>query len=327
MVLQFKSILDLLKAFPTEQACIDHLTTLRWNGTIISPFDADSTVYVCKGNKYKCKSTGKYFNVRTGTIFEDTKMPLQKWFMALYIFSSHKKGISSHQLSRDLDITQKSAWFLLHRLRYAFEHPSFRAIVGGDGAPVQADETYIGGKEGNKHQSSYSKRVKADLKRENDKLGIHTAANKGRSTETKTPVLGIISQGVVIAKPAPDTKSETLKAFINWNVVKGATLVTDEYQGYVKLGRDYTHETIQHKMGEYVRKGFHTNSIEGFWSQMKRGIYGIYHHVSATHLNAYCDEFTYRYNTRSFTTQNRFDMILTNVSGRRLTYETLINKA
>ncbi|MBS1684124.1 MAG: IS1595 family transposase [Bacteroidetes bacterium] len=326
MVLQFKSILDLLKAFPTEQACIDHLTKLRWNGNVVSPFDADSTVYVCKGNKYKCKSTGKYFNVRTATIFEDTKMPLQKWFMALYIFSSHKKGISSHQLSRDLDITQKSAWFLLHRLRYAFEHPAFRAIVGGDGEPVQADETFIGGKEGNKHQSAFTKRQKANEKRENDKLGIHTASNRGRSVETKTPVLGIISRGVVIASAAPDTKSETLKAFINWNVVKGATLVTDEYHGYTKLGRDYTHETIQHKMGEYVRNGFHTNSIEGFWSQMKRGIYGIYHHVSATHLNAYCDEFTYRYNTRSFTTQHRFDMILTNVSGRRLTYETLTTK-
>jgi hypothetical protein len=327
MVFQFKSILDLLKAFPTEQACIDHLAQLRWNGNVISPFDKDSTVYTCKGNKYKCKSTGKYFNVRTATIFEDTKMPLQKWFMALYIFSSHKKGISSHQLSRDLDITQKSAWFLLHRLRYAFNHPAFRAILGGDGEIVQADETFIGGKESNKHKSAYAKRKKVDANRELAKQGIEPVKNMGRSVETKTPVLGVLAHGIVIAAPAPDTKAETLKVFLNWNVIKGATLVTDEWHGYTKPGRDYNHETISHSMGEYVRANFHTNSIEGFWSQMKRGIYGIYHHVSTTHLNSYCDEFTYRYNTRSFTTQNRFDMILTNVAGKRLTYETLISKS
>jgi len=326
MVFQFKSILDLLKAFPTEQSCIDHLTNIRWNGNVISPFDETSKVYKCAGNKYKCVNTGKYFNVRTASIFEDTKMPLQKWFMALYIFSSHKKGISSHQLARDLDITQKSAWFLLHRLREAFAHPAFRAIVGGDGENVQVDETFIGGKEANKHKSAYSKRVKADQKRENDKLGIQTISNQGRSTETKTPVLGLIANGVAMTYVAQDTKGETLKAFINWNVIKGTTVVTDEYSGYKGLENDFIHETISHRMGEYVRNSFHTNSIEGFWSQMKRGIYGIYHHVSPTHLNSYCDEFTYRYNTRSFTTQNRFDMILSNVSGKRLTYDTLINR-
>lgn len=119
MLPEFQSILELTTTFPTEVSCIEHLETIRWNGNVVSPFDATSKVYKCAGNKYKCKNTGKYFNVRTATIFEDTKMPLQKWFMALYIFSSHKKGISSHQLARDLDITQKSAWFVLHRLRYA----------------------------------------------------------------------------------------------------------------------------------------------------------------------------------------------------------------
>src|SRR5205085_8278913 len=110
---------DLIKAFPNEQACINHLEALRWNGNVVSPFDELSKVYKCPKNRYKCRESNKYFNVRTGTIFEDTKLPLQKWFMALYIFSSHKKGISSHQLAIDLAIIQKSARFVLHRLRYA----------------------------------------------------------------------------------------------------------------------------------------------------------------------------------------------------------------
>lgn len=123
MLPEFKSIFDLLKTFPTEQTCIDHLEKLRWEGNVVSPFDEDSKVYKCAGNKYKCKNTGKYFNVRTNTIFDNTKIPLQKWFLALYVFSSPKKGISSHQLAKDISVTQKSAWFLLHRLRYAFDHP------------------------------------------------------------------------------------------------------------------------------------------------------------------------------------------------------------
>ena len=143
MLPEFKSIFDLLKAFPTEQDCINHLETIRWNGVVVSPFDETSKVYKCANNKYKCKNTGKYFNVRTNTIFDNTKIELQKWFLALYVFSSHKKGISSHQLARDISVTQKSAWFLLHRLRYAFEHPNFQAVLGGNDA-VEIDETFIG---------------------------------------------------------------------------------------------------------------------------------------------------------------------------------------
>ena len=116
----FKSILDLLKAFPDEQTCIDHLTELRWNGNIVSPFDPDSKVYLCNGNKYKCKNTGKYFNVRTGTLFDNTKIELQKWFMAIYLIADHSKAISSVQLSKDLDVTQKTAWFMLQRIRNCF---------------------------------------------------------------------------------------------------------------------------------------------------------------------------------------------------------------
>ncbi len=135
-----KSIFELLKVFPNEQACIDYLEIIRWEGNPVSPFDAESKVYKCINNRYKCKNTGKYFNVKVGTIFEDTKIPLQKWFMALNTFSSHKKGISSYQLAKDLSVTQKTAWFMLHRLHYAFNHPVYKAELETE---VELDENVM----------------------------------------------------------------------------------------------------------------------------------------------------------------------------------------
>ena len=319
MIATFKSIFDLIKAFPDEQTCINHLEQLRWNGNVVSPFDSTSKVYKCKGNKYRCKNTGKYFNVRTETIFEDTKLPLQKWFMALYIFSSHKKGISSHQLAKDLSITQKTAWFVLHRLRYAFEHPAFKAIVG-DSGPTQVDETFIGGKESNKHKSRFALAEKREQKK------LHPVKNMGRSTKQKTAVVGMLEGGKVIANVVPNTKAIVLQKFVREYVKSGSVVVTDEWKGYVTLSKDYQHKTVRHSMHQYIYGGYHTNGIENFWSQLKRGVYGIYHHVNPEHLQAYVDEFTLRFNTRTYTTANRFDLILSNIAGKRLTYETLINR-
>ena len=166
----FKSILDLVKSFPDEQTCINHLETLRWNGNVVSPFDESSKVYNCKGNKYRCKNTGKYFNVKTNTIFDNTKLGLQKWFLAIYIVTSHKKGISSLQLGRDLDITQKSAWFMLQRIRKCFGIENENELDN----EVEADETYIGGKNKNRH--SYKK----------------VENSQGRSSKDKTPVVGMV---------------------------------------------------------------------------------------------------------------------------------------
>ena len=299
----FKSILDLIKAFPDEQTCINHLETLRWNGNVVSPFDDGSKVYNCKGNKYRCKNTGKYFNVKTNTIFDNTKLGLQKWFLAIYIVTSHKKGISSLQLSRDLDITQKSAWFMLQRIRKCF------GIENGNELDneVEADETYIGGKNKNRH--SYKK----------------IEGSQGRSSKDKTPVVGMVErEGKLNAKAVENVQHATLSSEIISNVKESAKLYTDEWLGYKGLERIYDHSIVKHSQSEYVNGRIHTNTIEGFWSILKRGIVGIYHFTSKKHLQMYVDEFVFRYNTRNRTTQNRFNLLLSNLENK-ITYKTLIN--
>lgn len=309
MLQEFKSILDLIKAFPTEEACILHLETLRWDGNVVSPFDETSKVYKCKGFKYKCKNTGKYFNVRTNTIFDNTKIPLQKWFLALYIFSSHKKGISSHQLAKDITVTQKSAWFMLHRLRYAFEHPIFQAELGNDSGNVEIDETFIGGKNKNRH---------ADKKVPN---------SQGRSVKDKTPVLGMIERGGnVIATVVPDTSAKSIVPIINETIKAGANVYTDEWHAYNNLGQNFNHGRVNHGAKQYVNYMASTNSIECFWSHLKRGIDGIYHWASKKHLQSYVDEYALRFNTRTMTTNIRFNLVLTSANDRRLTYKALIKE-
>ena len=298
----FKSILELLKEFSNEQICIDHLTELRWDGDVVSPFDSSSKVYNCKGNKYRCKNTGKYFNVRTGTMFDNTKIPLQKWFLAIWIVTSHKKGISSVQLSKDIDVTQKSAWFMLQRIRNCFGIENNNELDN----EVECDETYVGGKNKNRH---------ADKK---------VANSQGRSTKDKAPVFGMVERnGKLNAKKVDDTKARTLTNEIIQVVKETATMYTDEYLGYSSLKRIYDHAFVKHNSGEYVNGRIHTNTIEGFWSLLKRGIFGIYHFTSKKHLQMYVDEFVFRYNTREQKESERFNLLLAN-SNYRLTYKELI---
>jgi transposase-like protein len=304
MLPEFKSIFDLLKAFPTEQACIDHLEDLRWEGIVVSPFDESSKVYKCAGNKYKCKNTGKYFNVRTNTIFDNTKIPLQKWFLALYVFSSHKKGISSHQLAKDISVTQKSAWFLLHRLRYAFDHPNFKQTVGNI---VEIDECGVGGE-------SYNKHSKKKLKN-----------TEGATISSKTSVIGLKERGGnVIAKVIEDRTKDTLLPIVHKTVEPNSVIMTDEYSAYNDLSKHFQHHTVNHSAKQYVNAMAHTNGIENFWSHLKRGIDGIYHSVSKGHLQSYVDEFTLRFNTRKLDTQSRFNLVLSGVTDKKLTYKELI---
>jgi transposase-like protein len=255
MMTEFKSMIELVHKFRTEQDCIKHLETIRWAGNVVSPFDETSKVYICKGNKYKCKNTNKYFNVRTATIFEDTKIPLQKWFCTLYLFSA--QGISSHQLARDLNITQKTAWFVLHRLRYAFDHPAFKGEMGEcQGAP-EIDEVDVGGNEKNKH-----------IGKRNDKK------TKQGTSDGKTPV--IKSAGAIHIQP-----------LVIESVSKNAALIIDDWSWYAGLEVYYNRFVINHGRGEYVQGRIHTNTTEGFWSQFKRGIVGIYHWATEKQLQSY----------------------------------------
>lgn len=300
---EVKSVLDLIKAFPTEQSCINHLEVIRWNGNVVSPFDATSKVYNCKGNKYQCKNTGKYFNVKTGTIFDNTKLPLQKWFLAIWIATSHKKGISSLQLGRDLDITQKSAWFMLQRIRKCFGIENNNELNN----EVEADETYVGGKNKNRHE--YKK----------------IEGSQGRSSKDKTPVVGMVERsGKLNAKKVDNVQASTLTREIIATVKESAKLYTDEWLGYKGVAKIYDHAFVKHNSGEYVNGRIHTNTIEGFWSLLKRGIIGIYHFTSKKHLQAYVDEFVFRYNTRINASYDRFNLLLSNMQNR-LTYKELIN--
>lgn len=277
--LKFDSFTEYISAFSTEQGCIDYLEQIRWKGDVRCPFCIAGSPYKFKNsNNYKCSDNrcNKKFNVKIGTIFECTKLPLVKWFQAIYIHTSHKKGISSCQLARDLGITQKSAWFMLHRIRrlYGAKPELLQGVI-------EVDETFVGGKNKNRHR---------------DKKFTY---NQGRSYKDKTPVLGILERGTkrVVTKVVIDTKRVTIEPIVFSHVKRNSTIMSDEWWAYRKMYQRYEHYFIDHGKGQYADGDVHTNTIEGFWSHLKRGIIGIYHNISRKHLQAYCDEFAFRYNT------------------------------
>lgn len=302
----FKSIDELVKFFPTEQSCIDFLERQRWGDHVVSPYDPDSKVYKCKGNRYKCKNTGKYFNVRTNTIFENTKVSLRKWMLACYIVINAKKGASSVQLAKFINVTQKTAWFMLQRIQNCFNIDASQCLNG----EVEVDETYIGGLNKNRHSSKKVRNA------------------RGRSCKDKVPVFGMLQrEGFVIAKVVNDTKAGTLIPIINDVVCPGSTIFSDEWQAYRNLDPNlYDHGVVYHKKGAYVIGNRHTNTIEGFWGHLKRTLKGVHHWVSRKHLQRYVDSSAFRYNTKHLSEYERFDVLLQNI-GHRLRYSQLKNVA
>lgn len=312
--MNFKNLTECLDYFADEQVCIAYLEHQRWGGTPACPFCGVVDPYrTNRGFKCRDKACGKKFTVKVGTIYENSKVSLRNWFAAGYLCLSSKKGISSLQLHRQLGITQKTAWFVLHRLREQFKDKAPQMLSG----TTQIDETYVGGKISNKHKSKIAK-----IKKEQGGKGLY-----GRS-DIKTPVFGIVeTDGKVVVKVTDWVSKKTAAELINKHVAEGSTMVTDGYAMYAYLGQDdkFKHVMVDHKVGQYVNGGFHTNGIENFWSLLKRGIFGIFHQVSPQHLQRYCDEFAARYNTRKIKDHERFEYYLQRSEGR-LKYAQLIGK-
>lgn len=308
--IEFKSVIELIKAFPTEQVCIDHLEELRWNGNVVSPFDETSKVYKCAGNKYRCKNTGKYFNVRTATLFDNTKVELQTWFLAIYLVTGHKKGISSLQLSRDLNVTQKTAWFMLQRIRNCFglEGNEGNGNLGEGGQAVEVDETYVGGKL--KNMNNY--------KRKQHKEG------KLDANSNKTPIIGYMVRGGELKLQVAHNRKDMASMVVN-TLSNEAVLITDASGIYPPIANNFAgHEVINHSEKEYVRGIIHTNSIEGVFSLFDRMVIGTYHYISPKHMQKYANELSFRFNSRQSSSLDRFNLLLSN-STHRLTYQKLIS--
>lgn len=307
MTTQFKSLLQVLDYFQEESTCISYLAQSRWGNEPACPHCGNVGAYVTnRGYKCKAKECAKKFSVTTGTIFENTKISLRTWFAAMYLCTAHKKGVSSLQLSRDLNLTQKTAWFILHRIREMLNNNQAEQLDG----TVEIDETYVGGSLKNK-----SNRKRKALREANEQWAQKTSvvAMLQRDGEVRTRVL-----------KANSVKYSDVLPLIQQHVSETSLIITDSSTMYGGLKNSYKHETVNHVQKEYARGAMHTNNIEGFFSHLKRGIYGIYHQVSPKHLHRYCNEFGYRYNTRKINDVTRFEDAIKNVNNTRLTYANLI---
>lgn len=296
--MNFKSLPQLLDYFKEEKTCIEYYEQIRWNGNIACPHCGSVNSYKTKRG-YRCsdKDCKKDFTVRTGTIFGQSNISLRIWFGAIYLATSHKKGISSVQLALDLGITQKTAWFVLHRIREMLKEKAPKML--GETNMVEVDETYIGGKESNKH---YAKR-RSD---ENPNLN-----NDGSPYKPKNMVVGLIERnGHVVLKHVGRATQTEINPILDIHIKKGSEVHTDESKIYSKLNQTYTHETVVHSARQYVVGNVHTNTIESFWNVLKRGLNGIYHQVSDKHLERYLDEYAGRFNTRNLSSQERFENFL-----------------
>lgn len=304
----FNNLIELMRSIPDEKACREYLIKERWNGVIVCPYCKKEGAYVIEGGKrFKCKSNECYkkFSVTVGTVMEASNIPLTKWVIGMYLVSSSKKPISSYNLAGHIGIAQRHAWFMLHRIREMLKCKE-QALLGLNN-PVEIDETLVGGSITNKHN-----KVRKDYAINPEKY-------------PKTIVLGMVERGGnFIAKTITAGEPYEIIATVADNIKKDSTLITDTTNLYNKLNNDYDHHSVNHSINEYGRGEIHTNTIEGAFSHFKITILGIYHQVSPKHLQRYCDEFAYRYNTKQMSHKQRFENSLKGMEGR-LTYKNLIS--
>lgn len=312
-----QTLQEAIQYFGDEQTCIDAVASIRWHdGKPTCPACGHKEHYWLKTQKrWKCKECNRQFSVKLDTIFEDSPITLDKWLVAIWMLANCKNGVSSYEIHRAIGVTQKSAWFMLHRIRLALSGEKGMKFGGRGGDPCEVDETFVGGKLKNMHKEAKVRYIKRG--------GAHG----------KTVVMGIYDRATrtVRARVIPDVKRETLQTAVLDNVKSGSTVFTDEHIGYDRLRQEFLHHVVNHTR-EYVRGQVHTNSIENFWSQLKRGLNGTYVAVEPYHLDRYIDEQVFRFNHRKDfsgkkkTDAERFQLALSQIGGKRLTYAEVTGK-
>ena len=298
------SLIELATLFPNEQSAIKWFEDVYWpKQRCCGHCGSTQTKEVPNATPmpYWCKDCRNYFSVRTGTTLQNTRLPLRKWAFAAYLYVTNLKGVSSMKLHRDLKVTQKTAWFMLHRLREAWDASGLEQLTG----PVEVDETYMGGKRKNMKKSR-----RKEL--------------KGRGPNEMTAVVGMKDRASnkVCAKVVDSTDASTLQGFIAEHANEDAQIYTDDARAYI--GLPFDHQSVKHSIGEYVREQVHTNGIESFWAMLKRAHKGTFHKLSEKHLHRYITEFAGRHNIRESDTIDQMQNVVVNMIGKRLTYQVLI---